>query len=159
MAPDINISESLFTVQNGKIVYGLAAIKGVGTQATDAIVAERNANGKFKNLTDFAKRCASIVNKRILEAFAKVGVLDSLEPNRAAIYMNADAILSYASKVARGWEYAVAVCEYVEDDVTEDRLRKNLPRTAPWTFSQRLENELSALGFYISAHPWISTSI
>ena len=37
--------------------------------------------------------------------------------------------------------------------MTEDRLRKNLPRTAPWTFSQRLENELSALGFYISAHP------
>ncbi len=153
VAPDINISESLFTVQNGKIVYGLAAIKGVGTQATDAIVAERNANGKFKNLTDFAKRCASIVNKRILEAFAKVGVLDSLEPNRAAIYMNADAILSYASKSRAGGNMLSLFANTVEDDVTEDRLRKNLPRTAPWTFSQRLENELSALGFYISAHP------
>src|SRR5699024_5095566 len=95
-------SESLFTVRGGKIIYALAAIKGVGTVATDAIVAERNANGKFKNLTDFAKRCAPIINKRILEAFAKVGVLDSLEPNRAAVFMNADAILSYASKSRDG---------------------------------------------------------
>ncbi|MDE5762596.1 MAG: nucleotide sugar dehydrogenase, partial [Bacteroidales bacterium] len=87
VAPDINGSESLFTVLDGKIIYGLAAIKGVGTAATDAIVAERNANGRFKNLTDFAKRCAPIMNKRILEAFAKTGVLDSLEPNRAAVYM------------------------------------------------------------------------
>ncbi len=151
--PDINTSESLFMVQNGKIVYGLAAIKGVGTAATDAIIAERNANGKFKNLTDFAKRCAPIMNKRILEAFAKVGVLDSLEPNRAAIYMNADAILSYASKSRDGGNTLSLFANTVEDDVAEDRLRKNLPRTAPWTFSQRLENELSALGFYISAHP------
>jgi len=151
--PDINASESLFTVRDGKIVYGLAAIKGVGTAATDAIVAERNANGKFKNLTDFAKRCAPIMNKRILEAFAKVGVLDSLEPNRAAIFMNADAILSYASKSKDGANSLSLFANTIEDDVTEDRLHKNLPRTTPWTFAQRLENELSALGFYISAHP------
>ena len=153
IAPDINLSESLFTVRDGKIIYGLAAIKGVGTVATDAIVAERNANGKFKNLTDFAKRCAPIMNKRILEAFAKVGVLDSLEPNRAAIFMNADAILSYASKSKEGGNTLSLFANTVEDDVAEDRLKKNLPNTTPWTFGQRLENELSALGFYISAHP------
>lgn len=153
VAPDINQSESLFTVRDGKIVYGLAAIKGVGTVATDAIVAERNANGKFKNLTDFAKRCANIVNKRILEAFAKVGVLDSLEPNRAAIFMNADAILSYAAKSKEGANMLSLFADTVEDDVAEDRLHKNLPKTDPWNFGQRLENELSALGFYISAHP------
>ena len=153
IAPDINQSESLFTVRNGKIIYGLAAIKGVGTAATDAIVAERNANGRFKNLTDFAKRCAPIMNKRILEAFAKVGVLDSLEPNRAAIFMNADAILSYASKSKEGANSLSLFANTVEDDVEEDRLKKNLPNTTPWTFGQRLENELSALGFYISAHP------
>ena len=153
VAPDINQSESLFTVRDGKIIYALAAIKGVGTVATDAIVAERNANGKFKNLTDFAKRCAPIMNKRILEAFAKVGVLDSLEPNRASIYMNADAILSYASKSREGANSLSLFANTVEDDVAEDRLTKNLPRTPAWNFAQRLENELSALGFYISAHP------
>ena len=153
VAPDINQSESLFTVRDGKIIYGLAALKGVGTVATDAIIAERNANGKFKNLTDFAKRCAPIMNKRILEAFAKTGVLDSLEKNRAAIYMNADTILTYASKSRESANSLSLFANTVEDDVAEDRLLKNLPKTTPWTFSQRLENELSALGFYISAHP------
>lgn len=151
--PDINTSESLFTVRDGKIIYGLAAIKGVGTGATDAIVAERNANGRFRNLTDFAKRCAPIMNKRILEAFARVGALDSLEPNRAAIFMNADMILSYASKSRDGGGTLSLFANTVEDDVTEDRLHKNLPKTNPWTFAQRMENELAALGFYISAHP------
>lgn len=153
VAPDINESESLFTVRNGKIIYALAAIKGVGTAATDAIIAERNANGKFKNLTDFAKRCAPIMNKRILEAFAKVGVLDSLEKNRAAIFMNADMILSYASKSKDAGNLLSLFANTTQDDVVEDRLRSNLPKTDSWTFAQRLENELSALGFYISAHP------
>ncbi len=151
--PDINQSESLFTVRDGKIIYGLAALKGVGTAATDLIVAEREANGKFKNLTDFAKRCAPFMNKRILEAFAKVGVLDSLEANRAAIYMNADAILLYAAKSKESASALSLFANTVEDDVAEDRLHKNLPKTTPWTFNQKLENELSALGFYISAHP------
>ncbi len=152
VAPDINKSESLFTVNNGKIIYALAAIKGVGVAATDAIIAER-AKGKFKNITDFAKRCAPIINKRVLEAFAKVGVLDSINPNRAEIFMNADMILSYAAKSKESANMLSLFANTVEDDVAEDRLAKNLVKTAPWTFGQKLENELSALGFYISAHP------
>ena len=88
-----------------------------------------------------------------MEAFARVGVLDSLEPNRALVFMNADAILSYASKSKDGANSLSLFANTVEDDVSEDRLHKNLTKTTPWTFSQRLENELSALGFYISAHP------
>lgn len=153
VAPDINESESLFTVRDGKIIYALAAIKGVGAAATDMIVAEREAHGKFKNLTDFAKRCSPIINKRILEAFAKVGVLDCLEKNRALIFMNADAILAYASKSRESANSLSLFANTTEDDVSEDRLLMDLPNTKPWTFAQRLENELSALGFYISAHP------
>ncbi|MBQ0013371.1 MAG: DNA polymerase III subunit alpha [Proteobacteria bacterium] len=151
--PDINESESLFTVRDGKIIYGLAAIKGVGLVATDAIVAERNAHGKFKNLTDFAKRCGAIINKRILEAFAKVGVLDSLEPNRASIFMNADIILAYSSKGKAAANMLSLFANTTEDDVAEDRLKDDLPHVEPWSFGVRMENELSALGFYISAHP------
>ena len=151
--PNINESESLFTVKDGKIVYGLAAIKGVGTVATDAIIAERNTHGKFKNLTDFAKRCAPIINKRVLEAFAKVGVLDSLEPNRAAIFMNADMILSYASKSKDSGNTLSLFANTTQDDVSEDRLKQNLTHTEPWSFGVRMENELSAIGFYISGHP------
>jgi len=150
--PDINKSESLFTVMDGKIIYALAAIKGVGVTATSAIVAERS-KGAFKNITDFAKRCAPIINKRILEAFAKVGVLDSINPNRAEIFMNADMILSYAAKSKENMNTLSLFANTVEDDVAEDRLAHNLVKTTPWTFGQKLENELSALGFYISAHP------
>lgn len=153
VAPDINESESTFTVRDGKIIYALAAIKGVGTVATDAIVAEREAHGKFKNLTDFAKRCAPIINKRILEAFARVGVLDSLEKNRALIFMNADAILAYASKSKAGANSLSLFANTTQDDVSENTLLQDLPKTAPWTFGQRMENELAALGFYITAHP------
>ena len=93
------------------------------------------------------------MNKRILEAFAKTGVLDSLEPNRAKVYLNADAILAYAAKSRDGAGMLSLFANTVEDDVDEDRLQKNLPDITPWTFSQKLENELSALGLYISAHP------
>lgn len=151
--PDINKSGSLFYVKDGKIFYGLAAIKGVGAAATDAIVAERRANGEFKNLTDFAKRCAGIINKRILEAFAKVGVLDSLEPNRAKVFLNADIILSYASKSKDSANSLSLFENTTENDVSENRLLVNMPKTEPWNFGVTLANELSALGFYISAHP------
>jgi DNA polymerase-3 subunit alpha len=67
--------------------------------------------------------------------------------------MNADAILSYAAKSRDGSNVLSLFANTVEDDVDEDRLHKNLPDTIPLTFSQKLENELSALGFYISAHP------
>jgi DNA polymerase-3 subunit alpha len=151
--PDINSSESLFSVRDNRIVFALAAIKGVGKSATDAIIAERNANGKFKNLTDFAKRTAGVINKRILEAFAKVGVLDVLEPNRAKIFMNADAILSYAARQKDSANSLSLFADTAEDDVSEDRLSKNLAAASAWGFGERMENELSSVGFYISAHP------
>lgn len=151
--PDVNNSESLFVVRDNKIVFALAAIKGVGKAATDALVAERNANGKFKNLTDFAKRTAPFMNKRVLEAFAKVGALDSLEPSRAKIFMNADMILSYASKQKDSSNLLSLFANTAVDDVVENQLSKNLTATPAWNFGERMANELGALGFYISAHP------
>lgn len=151
--PDVNNSESLFIVRDNKILFALAAIKGVGKAAIDALVAERNANGKYKNLTDFAKRTAPFMNKRVLEAFAKVGALDCLEPNRAKIFMNADAILSYASKQKDGANLLSLFANTAVDDVSENQLSKNLIATPAWNFGERMANELGALGFYISAHP------
>jgi DNA polymerase-3 subunit alpha len=67
--------------------------------------------------------------------------------------MNADAILSYASKSRESANSLSLFANTTQDDVSDDRLLKDLPKTTPWTFGQKLENELSALGFYISAHP------
>ena len=151
--PDVNNSESLFSVKDGKIVFALAAIKGVGKQATDQIAAERMRGGNFKNITDFAKRCAPFVNKRILESFAKVGAFDSLIPNRAQIFMNTDLVINFMAK-SRDSGNSLSLFEDMSvNDVTEDRLRKNMTKTAPWSFGEQLGHEYSVLGFYVSAHP------
>ncbi len=152
IAPDINTGDTLFTVKNGKIVYGLAAIKGVGKEVTRAIINIRE-EGKFKNITDFAKRCAGVLNKRVLEAFIKVGALDCLEKNRGKLYMNADAILAYSAQAKSGANQASLFEVSVEDDVVANRLSKNMVNGTSWTFEEKMAGELSALGFYISAHP------
>ncbi|MCL2338820.1 MAG: DNA polymerase III subunit alpha, partial [Proteobacteria bacterium] len=144
--PDINASETLFSVKDGKIVFACAAIKGVGAVATDQIIAERRTGGKFKNITDFAKRCAPFINKRIIEAFAKVGVFDSLNPNRAQIFMNADLILSFAAQSKDAGKSLSLFEDTSTDDVTENRLQRNMTRTAPWSFGEQLANEHSVLG-------------
>jgi len=153
LPPDINNSESLFSVKGGKIVFALAAIKGVGVAATEQIVAERNANGKFKNITDFAARCAPFINKRILESFTKVGAFDSILPNRAQLFMNTDLIINFAAKSKDAGATLSLFEDTSESDVTENRLQHNMTKVAPWTFGEMLSNEHSVLGFYISAHP------
>jgi DNA polymerase-3 subunit alpha len=153
VAPDINNSESLFSVKNKKIVFALAAIKGVGIAATDQIIAERNTNGKFKNITDFAKRCAPFINKRIIESFAKVGAFDSLIPNRAQLFMNSDLIINYAANARNAGMTLSLFEDTTQDDTTENRLQKNMTAVQPWSFAERLAMEHSVLGYYISAHP------
>jgi DNA polymerase-3 subunit alpha len=151
--PDINKSESLFSVQKEKILFGLAAIKGVGLAAIDQIVAIRNADGKFKNITDFATRTAGILNKKILEALAKTGALDSIAPSRSKIFMNADAILIYGMKQKNSAQTLSLFENTDQNDVDEDRLWKNMADVPEWNFGEKMAHELSALGFYISAHP------
>ncbi|MFZ4703956.1 MAG: DNA polymerase III subunit alpha, partial [Candidatus Methylumidiphilus sp.] len=83
--PNINQSEFRFTVRpGGEIVYGLGAIKGVGENAIDDLIAERSANGHFKDLFDLCKRIdLRKANRRVLEALIHAGALDSFNPNRA----------------------------------------------------------------------------
>ncbi|MDR3208247.1 MAG: DNA polymerase III subunit alpha [Rickettsiales bacterium] len=145
--PNINESDSLFSVRNGKIIFGLAAIKGIGRAVTDVIVKERNENGKFRNLTDFAKRTAGVINKRVLENFIKAGVLDSFCPDRAKLYYNADAILLYAGRQKEGAQTLSLFENTTEDDVTGDNLAKDLARSQSWGFNEQLAMETEALGF------------
>ena len=153
MPPNINESESLFAVKNGKIVFGLAAIKGVGAAATDMIIKERNENGKFRNLTDFAKRTAGVINKRILENFIKVGVLDSFCPDRAKLYYNADAILLYASRQKDSAQTLSLFDNTTADDTLDDSLMKQLPAAPAWGFNEQLAYETESLGFALQSSP------
>jgi DNA polymerase-3 subunit alpha len=81
--PDINRSESFFACdsEKGVIYYALAAVKGVGRQAMDHVVAQREAEGPFRSLADFARRVdAKLVNKRAFESLVRAGAFDALSP-------------------------------------------------------------------------------
>ena len=107
LPPDINRSEVTFAVEsdpksgNPAIRYALAAVKGVGGQAMSELVAERTANGRFKDLIDFARRLdAKSFNRRQFENLAKAGAFDSLNPNRAQTFAAAEQLLRQASLAA-----------------------------------------------------------
>lgn len=150
IAPDINESETLFITRGRNIVFALAALKGVGVAASDAIVSARGAQ-PFRNITDWAKRCEGLLNKRIMEAFIKAGAFDKIEKNRAKLYMNMDRIVEYGAKSKNA---GMSLFDSPDlDDVAEDRLAKQMDEAAPWTFGEKLAGEYAMLGFYVSAHP------
>ena len=96
--PSINRSHVAFEVDGNTIIYALAALKGVGRQAVEAIVAAREAR-KFADLADFADRInPRAVNKRVLESLAQAGAFDEFEPNRARVFPAMDAVLARAQR-------------------------------------------------------------
>jgi DNA polymerase-3 subunit alpha len=96
--PSVNRSGVQFDVESGTIHYALAALKGVGTQAVEAIVAARGER-PFTDLSDFATRInPRAVNKRVLESLAAAGAFDALEHNRACVFATVDAMLGEAQR-------------------------------------------------------------
>src|SRR5262249_21613975 len=99
--PMINRSQADFSVVEGEIVYGLAAIKNVGRQAMEEIAAERARGGPFADIFDFVSRVGPpSINRRSLETLAKAGVFDEIHANRAEIVASADMLIAYAARAA-----------------------------------------------------------
>ena len=82
-APDINKSKTIFWVENDGIRIGLGALRGVGQDAIEAVIKEREEGGLFKDFSDFVRRCAKFVNKRIVESLIYAGAFDCFGYNRA----------------------------------------------------------------------------
>jgi DNA polymerase-3 subunit alpha len=147
--PSINRSDVTFEVEGSTIHYALGALKGVGTQAVEAIVAAR-AQRVFADLSDFAGRInPRAVNKRVLESLIAAGAFDQLEPNRARAFAAIDAILATAQHT-----HDAAACgqsELFGGATTRDRLA--LPTIEPWLPAERLQREYEAIGFFLSGHP------
>src|SRR6185436_19433978 len=100
LPPCINASEVDFLAADKSIRYSLAALKNIGAQAVESMVAERAAHGPFKDLADFAGRCSTkTLNKRALETLA-AGAFDAQEPNRALVHGNVESLLAFASRQA-----------------------------------------------------------
>jgi DNA polymerase-3 subunit alpha len=153
-APSVNRSGVDFDVAfeggDGRILYSLAAIKGVGGQAVEHLVAVREAGGPFVDLADFARRISpKQLNKRVLESLVAAGALDELEPDRARVFSGIDRILSMAARV----QDSAAVGQTDMFGGAGEREPLLLAAVEPWLAAERLKREHDAIGFYLSAHP------
>jgi DNA polymerase-3 subunit alpha len=148
--PDVNRSKADFDVEDGEVLYALGAVRNVGLEAMKHLVEVREAGGAFRDLFDFLERVdPKAVNKRAIENLARAGAFDSLHPNRAQIVGAADVLIAYAQSVAA--ERASAQVSLFGADT--EAARPRLPRVEPWVGPERLDEELSAVGFYLSGHP------
>ena len=149
-APDVNTSEADFAVKDGAVLYALGAIRNVGLEAMRHLVQVRGEGGPFRDLFDFLERVdPKCVNKRAIENLARAGALDSLHKNRAQIVAAADALCAYSQSVAA--ERASAQVSLFGSGSEHSRPR--LPKVDPWTGPQQLDEEMAAVGFYLSGHP------
>ncbi len=146
--PSINRSGVHFDVADGHILYALAAVKGVGAQAVDAIVQARG-DKPFRDLGDFAQRInPRMLNRKTLENLASAGAFDDLEPNRAAAFAAIDQVLAEAQRQAEGRALG-------QDELFGGSGAPliRVPKVEPWLPAEKLDEEYKAIGFFLSGHP------
>lgn len=154
LPPDINEGESAFSVSDGKIRYGLSAIKSIGKPVIEAIVQERQAAGPFKSLKDFCERLSGReVNKRTIENFIKAGAFDSLGPTRRQQMMVYVQIMDQAAmEKKKSMTGQMSLFDFVgEEDKKAFEIK--YPDVGEYDRELLLAYEKEVLGVYISGHP------
>ena len=152
-APDINVSDANFTPHGEAIRFGLAAVKNVGGNAIESIVAARKKLGHFKSIYEFCENVdLRLLNKRVLESLIKSGAMDSLG-RRAQLMTVLDRAMERAQKAQRdaesGQHGLFGVFQTEESEANNDKL----PNIPDWEEQARLAAEKEILGFFISGHP------
>ncbi len=152
LPPDVNESFGRFSVIDGKIRFGLGAVKNVGKGAIQSIVDARNTGGKFKTLFDLCTRIdLRAANKKVLESLVQSGATDTLEGNRPQSMASIDLATAYANGLAK--EKAKNQASLFGEDSGELIAEPALPILPDWDVSEKLKREKEVLGFYISGHP------
>jgi DNA polymerase-3 subunit alpha len=157
LPPDINYSKPYFSVEEtekGKAVrYALAGLKGVGAHAMHDLVTEREKTGKFKDLHDFVQRVnAQSFSKKQLEVLSSAGAFDCFGHTRAAMHQAADYLMRRIQRrVNEASSGQVSLFASAPQIGAEEAL--NMPDTPEWPALDKLQQEFSAVGFYLSAHP------
>lgn len=155
LPPDINRGYADFSVDNGKIRYGLAAIKSIGKPVIHEIVADRESFGEFRNLEDFITRMSmkEALNKRVIENLIKAGALDCLGGTRKqfmSIYVQ------IADRVAQEKKYSMTgqmtLFDFVDEEQKKD-FEIKMPNVGEYAKETKLAFEKEVLGVYISGHP------
>jgi DNA polymerase-3 subunit alpha len=158
--PDINRGVGNFSVDGNEIIFGLTAVKSVGQNAVESIVAARNSGGKFHDLFDLCSRVdLRLVNKRTIENLAMSGALDSFESTssdaakarRATIFAGIESAVAYGSGMQREKESGQST---LFGDISHaSAVKPRLPAIPAWTETDVLVHEKESLGFWISGHP------
>jgi len=152
-APDINVSDANFTPHGEAIRFGLAAVKNVGGNAIESIVAARKKLGRFKSIYEFCENVdLRLLNKRVLESLIKSGAMDSLG-RRAQLMDVLDKAMERAQKAQRDAESGQhgLFGVFQQDDAGAGN--EKLPNVPDWDEHTRLAAEKEILGFFISGHP------
>ncbi|MFZ3220512.1 MAG: DNA polymerase III subunit alpha [Rhodoferax sp.] len=158
--PNINRGRYRFEpISNQEIRYGLGAIKGTGQQAIEAIVAAREGKGPtgeagpFTSLFDFARRVdRARLNKRCVEALIKAGAFDTLQLNRAALVASIDRAFDFATAAAANANQVGLFDMGGEDEHGSSTQEPDLVEAVPWGVKERLTQEKTAVGYYLSGH-------
>ncbi|WP_336693885.1 DNA polymerase III subunit alpha [Delftia acidovorans] len=161
--PDVNRGMYRFEPVTDKVIrYGLGAIKGTGQQAIEAIIAAREGRGvgprgadkgPFKSLADFCVRVdRTRLNKRTLEALIKGGAFDAIELNRASLVASIDHAFEFGNKTLANANQGGLFDMMGDDAVGSSTQEPPLVEALPWGVKERLTQEKTAVGFYLSGH-------
>ena len=152
LQPDVNKSKTYFSVQGNGVRFGLSALKGVGVNATHAIIEEREQHGEFKNFPDFVFRCASFLNKRMLEGLICAGAFDCFGVYRSRLLLVYESVLDRANKIAK--QKQSMQMSLFGDIIVEDNTTLNYPNVPELEMGEKLAKEKAVLGVYVSGHPF-----
>lgn len=165
LPPDVNSGDYMFGVnEDGHIVYGLGAIKGVGEGPIESIVEARKSGGAFKDLFDFCERVdAKSINKRVLEALIRSGALDLLGPapgkksrynfNRAVLESSQPEAMKAADQAAKSFDSGHGDLFGALVPAGEENVYDKYGKVEEWTDKVRLSGEKDTLGLYLTGHP------
>jgi DNA polymerase III subunit alpha len=152
--PDVNRCQADFTVENGRILFGLGAVKGVGLQAIHSIEeARQSRDGDFKNLFDFCETVdLKLMNRATVEALVKAGALDSFGARRSQLMEGISPAIQAGSRAQRDRD-AGQLGLFGAAPVEEPGESEGLPDIEEWSEPQILAFEKETLGFYVTSHP------
>jgi DNA polymerase-3 subunit alpha len=151
LPPDVNRSDLDFALEDGAIRFGLSAVKHAGQGVIDSLLRERKENGPFISIENFCERADwTAVNKRLVEAFARCGALDSLGVERARLVKNVEKICAFGAALRR---QRAAGQDSLFGDSQVPAAVLSLELETPVTLEQKIEWEEELLGTAISRHP------
>ena len=150
LPPCVNRSEPTFFVQGGALHYALGALKNVGVEAM-RLISEGRGDKPFATLYDFARRVdLKRIGKRPLEMLARAGAFDTLDRNRHRVYDSVEALMGYSAAI---FEQKSSNQVSLFGDAGEDLPEPRLSPVEDWLPAERLTEEFTAVGFYLSGHP------